>query len=217
MEKHTATFDFKVAYADLYRPRTTPAVIRVPAIRFAAVRGKGDPNEPDGAYQKALEMLYTLSYTIRMAPKAALQIPGYFPYVVPPLEGFWSSESIPDGRRAKQKLEWLSCIRLPDFVTPEIFGMVRTAAEEKKRTDLGAVQFLTVTEGECVQCMHIGPYDDEPATFQRMEAFLAENGLEKRPPSPWHHHEIYVSDPRRTAPQKLKTVLRMEVKPSLPA
>lgn len=182
-------------------------------MNYVAVHGKGDPNEPDGDYQHALELLYGISFTIKMAPKAGVDLDGYFAYVVPPLEGFWSlpgSEGFDPMRKAE--FSWISCIRLPDFVTPETFAWAKETAERKKRQDFSQAELLSVDEGLCVQCMHVGPYDDEPPTIAAMRTFAEENGCRVDLGPQRLHHEIYLSDPRRTAPEKIKTVIRIPVR-----
>lgn len=207
------TFDYKKEYKDIYQPPKKPTLIDVPAINYVAVQGKGDPNQEDGAYQRALQLLYSLSFTIKMSPKSGHELDGYFEYVVPPLEGFWK---LPDGAGAfdpagKDELEWISCIRLPEFVTPDVFAWAKDEAERKKDMDFSAAEMITVDEGLSVQCMHMGPYDDEPATIERMRNFAEGEGcLFDHAPSRLHH-EIYLSDPRRVSPERLKTVIRIPV------
>lgn len=206
-------FDYKKEYKDIYNPPKKPSLITVPAINYVAVHGKGDPNVEGGEYQRAIQLLYGISFTIKMSPKAGHELEGYFEYVVPPLEGFWM---LPDGESSldparKDELKWVSCIRLPEFVTPEIFDWAKEEAARKKKTDFSAAEFLTVDEGLCVQCMHVGPYDDEPATIEAMRSFAEQEGLAFDHGPERLHHEIYLSDPRRTAPEKLKTVIRLPV------
>lgn len=206
-------FDYKKEFKELYQPSKKPSLVEVPAMNYVAVRGKGDPNEPDGDYQHALELLYGISFTIKMAPKAGVDLDGYFAYVVPPLEGFWSlpgSEGFDPARKAE--FSWISCIRLPDFVTSETFAWAKEEAERKKKRDFSRAEFLTVDEGLCVQCMHLGPYDDEPPTIAAMRTFAEESGCRVDLGPQRLHHEIYLSDPRRTAPEKIKTVIRIPVR-----
>ncbi len=206
-------FDFKKEYREFYLPKKTPAIVTVPAMRFVAVRGEGDPNEEDGAYQKALKLLYGVAYTIKMSRKGDHRIEGYFDFVVPPLEGFWQQEGVAGVDYAhKERFQWISVIRLPDFVTKEDFAWAVSEAERKKKRDLSAAEFFTYEEGLCVQCLHTGPYDEEPATVELMHAYAKEQGYvpdlsEERP-----HHEIYLSDARKTAPEKLRTVIRHPVR-----
>lgn len=206
-------FDFKKQFRDQYQPSRTPGIVSVPAMRYVAVRGQGNPNEEGGAYQRAIELLYGVSYTIKMSPKAGHAIDGYFEYVVPPLEGFWWQEGVQGVDYArKDDFNWISCIRLPDFVTPDEFAWAIDEATRKKRRDFSSVELLSVEEGTCVQCLHLGPYDDEPATVDAMHAVAEEQGYVPDFSNTRLHHEIYLSDPRRTAPDKLKTVIRHPVR-----
>lgn len=206
-------FDFKKEYKEFYLPKDKPSLVTVPAMNYIAVRGKGDPNEAGGAYQSALEVLYGIAYTIKMSKKGDHRIEGYFDYVVPPLEGFWQQAGVQgvDYTR-KSDFEWISCIRLPDFVTREDFGWAAETAARKKKISTSAAEFLTFEEGLCVQCLHVGPYDTEPATVEKMHAFAAEQGFELDFSDVRRHHEIYLVDPRKTAPEKLKTVIRHPVR-----
>jgi len=206
-------FDFKKQFRDQYQPSRTPGIVSVPAMRYVAMRGRGNPNEEGGAYQRAIELLYGVSYTIKMSPKAGHAIDGYFEYVVSPLEGFWWQEGVQGVDYArKDDFNWISCIRLPDFVTPDEFAWAIDEATRKKRRDFSSVELLSVEEGTCVQCLHLGPYDDEPATVDAMHAVAEEQGYVPDFSSTRLHHEIYLSDPRRTAPDKLKTVIRHPVR-----
>ena len=206
-------FDFKKEYKEYYLPPTKPGIVQVPAMNFVAVRGQGDPNQGDGAYQDAIGLLYGVAFTIKMSPKAGHAMEGYFEYVVPPLEGFWWIDGL-DGMDYARKadLQWISCIRLPKFVTREEFDWAVGEAARKKKLDFSAVEFMTLEEGLCVQCMHLGPYDTEPTTVDAMHAYLAEQDLELDFSEARRHHEIYLSDARRTAPEKLKTVIRHPVR-----
>ena len=206
-------FDFKKEYKDLYQPGTAPSILTVPPLRFLAVRGAGDPNEPDGAYQKALALLYGIAYTLKMSYKTDHRIDGYFEYAVPPLEGFWRQAGVNGmdyGRKAD--LLWISVIRLPDFVRDEDFRWAVDTATRKKMLDFSSVELLTIDEGLCVQCMHIGPYDDEPATVEKMRRFLEEQGYVTDFDHGRLHHEIYLSDPRRGDTAKLRTVIRHPIR-----
>ena len=195
-----------------FRPKS-PASRDIPAMNYAAVRGKGNPNDPDGEYKRAMSLLYGISFTIKMSYKGSHRIEGYFPYVVPPLEGLWRQDGITGiDYSHKDSFQWISMIRLPEFVTKEEFDWAVQEAEEKKQTDFSRTEFFTYNEGLCVQCMHIGSYDDEPATLRKMEAFLSENGYQPDFSGERLHHEIYLSDPRRTAPERLKTVIRQPIK-----
>ena len=207
-------FDFKKEYKEYYLPAGKPSIVNVPAMNFIAVRGSGDPNAADGEYQQAIRLLYAVAYTIKMSKKGDHRIKGYFDYVVPPLEGFWWQEDTAgvDYSR-KQDFHWIAVIRLPDFVTEEEFRWAVAETAEKKRMDCSGAEYLTVEEGLCVQCMHIGPYDDEPATVQLMNAFMEQEGYEPDITDQRRHHEIYLSDARKTAPEKLKTVIRHPIKP----
>lgn len=206
-------FDFKKEYKEFYLPGKTPSIVRVPKMNFIAVRGSGDPNEEGGAYQKALGLLYGLAYTIKMSKKGDHRIEGYFDYVVPPLEGFWQQENTEGIDYSRKKdFRWISVIRLPDFVTGEDFAWAVKEAEKKKKQDFSGTEFLTLEEGLCVQCLHTGPYDDEPATVERMHEFLDREGCETDFSDKRLHHEIYLSDPRKTAPEKLRTVIRHPIR-----
>ncbi len=209
------SYDYKRELKELYQPPRTPGVVTVPPATYVAVDGRGDPNEPDGAYQRALGLLYGLSFTLKMAPKAGVDLPGYFAYVVPPLEGLWTLDGADafDPAR-KDDFAWTSCIRLPGFVTPEIFEWARSEAERKKGGDFSAVRMMTLDEGLCVQRLHVGPYDDEPPAINELHLFAEEEGLAIDLTPQRRHHEIYLSDPRRTAPEKLKTVIRLPARPA---
>ena len=203
-------FDFKKEYKEFYLPKNVPSIVTVPAANFLAVSGKGDPNEPDGAYQAALAKLYAVAYTLKMSYKTDYRIKGFYEYVVPPLEGFWNLNGtvLTD----KSKLSWISVIRLPDFITAEHVQWAKDTVAKKKKFDCTDVELRTVVEGLCVQILHTGSYDDEPATIARMEQFMRENGYQTDFESGRLHHEIYLSDPRKTAPEKLKTVIRLPVR-----
>lgn len=206
-------FDFKKEYKEFYLPKAKPELVTVPPMNYIAVRGKGDPNEEDGAYKQAIGLLYGIAYTIKMSKKGSHQIDGYFDFVVPPLEGFWQqSGSNTIDYAHKENFEWISVIRLPDFVTKADFDWAVQEATAKKKLDFSPVKFLTVDEGLCVQCMHIGPYDDEPATVAAMDAFVQANGYANDLTDVRRHHEIYLSDVRKTVPEKLKTVIRHPIK-----
>lgn len=207
------TFDYKKEYKEFYIPKNKPEIVDVPEINFIAVRGKGDPNEEGGAYKAAIGLLYGIAFTIKMSKKGSHKIDGYFDYVVPPLEGFWWQEDTTgvDYSR-KEDFCWISVIRLPDFVAEEDFRWAIEEAGRKKQQDYSKVEFLTIKEGLCVQCMHIGEYDDEPATIALMDRFLQENGYVNDFSEKRMHHEIYLSDARRVAPERLKTVIRHPVK-----
>jgi len=206
-------FDFKKEYREFYLPKEQPSVVEVPPANYLAVRGAGNPNEEGGAYQKALEMLYSMAYTLKMSAKAGHEMEGFFDYVVPPLEGFWWLEGV-DGidYSDKRTFQWISVIRLPDFVTEEEVCWARESVLAKKKIDCSAVEFLRVKEGLCVQIMHIGPFDDEPRSVTLMEDFIEANGYENDFSDHRLHHEIYLSDARKVAPEKWKTVIRHPVR-----
>ncbi|MGI6674104.1 MAG: GyrI-like domain-containing protein [Limnochordia bacterium] len=207
-------FDFKKEYKDLYMPKAAPMIIDVPEMLFIAVDGEGDPNTAP-AYADAVELLFGLSYTIKMSPKSGSAPEGYFEYVVPPLEGLWWGGGVdPESWVVtnKQGLSWTMMIRQPQFVTEAVFAWAQeTLAKKKPELDLTKARLMSLAEGLCVQMMHIGPYDTEPASIQRMHAFAFEHGYRLDFSSDRKHHEIYLSDPRKTAPDKLKTVLRHPV------
>ena len=206
-------FDYKKEYKEFYLPPKKPGIIDVPEMNYIAVKGKGNPNEPDGEYKKAINLLYGISFTIKMSYKGSHRIEGYFPYVVPPLEGLWWQDGMTGiDYSHKENFRWISMIRLPEFVTKEEFNWAVWEAEEKKQTDFSPAEFFTYHEGLCVQCMHVGSYDEEPATLRKMEDFLSECGYQPDFSGERLHHEIYLSDPRRTAPEKLKTVIRQPIK-----
>lgn len=202
-------FDFKKEYKEFYMPKNKPEIVMVPAANYIAVRGTGNPNEEGGAYKQAVGILYAVAYTIRMSYKGGRRIEGFFEYVVPPLEGFWWQEGMEGVDYSdKSGFHWISVIRLPDFVRREDFQWAVREASVKKKMDCSAAEFLTVDEGLCVQIMHLGPYDDEPETVARMDAYLLENGYRNDFSEERLHHEIYLSDPRKTEPAKQRTVIR---------
>jgi len=209
-------FDFKKEYREFYMPKNKPEIVTVPAVNYIAVRGKGNPNDEGGEYKAAVGVLYALAYTIKMSKMGDHRIEGYFDYVVPPLEGFWWQEGI-DGIDYSNKASfcWISVIRLPDFVTKEDFNWAVRTAEEKKKLDCSKAEFMTIEEGLCVQIMHTGPFDDEPVTVGIMNQYLDENGYENDFSDGRLHHEIYLSDAGKVAPEKWKTVIRHPVKKSL--
>ena len=206
-------FDFKKEYKEYYMPKNTPEIVNVPKANYLAVRGKGDPNEEDGAYQKAISVLYAVAYTLKMSYKTDYKIKGYFEYVVPPLEGFWWQDSL-DGidYAEKSAFNWISVIRLPDFVSENDFQWAVGTATKKKKLDCSSCEYLTIDEGLCVQIMHSGAFDDEPATVALMDSYLAENGYVNGFSETRLHHEIYLSDARKVAPEKWKTVIRHPIR-----
>jgi len=207
-------FDYKKEYKEFYAPPKKPAIVDVPPMNYIAVRGSGDPNDEDGEYKQSIGLLYAIAFTIKMSKKGDHQIEGYFDYVVPPLEGFWWQ----DGAKGeidysrKEDLNFISCIRLPDFVTREDFDWAISEATAKKKQDFSKVELLPMSEGLCVQCMHIGPYDNEPEIIAKMHEFAESQGYAPDFSDKRLHHEIYLSDPRRCAPEKLKTVIRHPIK-----
>ncbi|MBR4223821.1 MAG: GyrI-like domain-containing protein [Oscillospiraceae bacterium] len=206
-------FDFKKEYKEYYMPPKTPTIVTVPPMRYIAVRGQGDPNVEDGEYQRAIGILYGIAFTIKMSKKGDRQIEGYYDYVVPPLEGFWWQEGMTGVDYAhKEGFRWISLIRLPDFVTKDDFDWAVEEASRKKGGDFSAAEYMSYDEGLCVQCMHIGPYDDEPATVELMHKYMMDRGYELDITDSRYHHEIYLSDARRTAPDKLKTVIRHPIR-----
>lgn len=206
-------FDYKKEYKEFYLPKNKPELVTVPPMNFIAVRGKGDPNEEDGAYKQSIGLLYGIAYTIKMSKKGSHQMKGYFDYVVPPLEGLWWQEGIKGVDYAhKENFMWISMIRLPEFVTKDEFDWAVSEATVKKKTDFSKVEFFTYEEGLCVQCMHIGLYDDEPATIEAMDAFAEAKGYLPDMVSGRYHHEIYLSDVRKCKPENLKTVIRHPLK-----
>jgi len=206
-------FDFKKAYKEFYLPKNTPEIVTVPRANYIAVRGQGDPNREGGAYQQALGVLYAVAYTLKMSYKTDHRIEGFYEYVVPPLEGFWRQEGAAGMDYAnKAAFQWISVIRLPEFVTEQDFAWAVETASRKKKLDCSAAEFLTVEEGLCVQIMHLGSYDDEPATVAIMDRYLLENGYENDLSDSRLHHEIYLSDPRKVEAAKWKTVIRHPIR-----
>ena len=206
-------FDYKKEYKEFYLPKNKPALVTVPPMTFIAVRGQGDPNREDGEYKAAMQLLYGVAFTLKMSKMEDHRIEGYFDYVVPPLEGFWWQAGVRGIDYAhKEAFQWISVIRLPDFVTKTDFDWAVDEAARKKKTDFSKAYFMTYDEGLCVQCMHVGPYDDEPATVAQMHAFMESQGYELDITAARMHHEIYLSDARKAAPEKLKTVIRHPIK-----
>ena len=206
-------FDFKKEYKEFYMPKNKPEIVTVPKANYIAVRGKGNPNEIDGAYQQAISILYAVAYTLKMSYKTEHKIEGFFEYVVPPLEGFWWQDNV-DGidYADKAAFNWISVIRLPEFITQKDFEWAVETASEKKKLDCSSAEFLIVDEGLCVQIMHIGAFDDEPQTVALMDEYIAQNGYENDITESRLHHEIYLSDARKVAPEKWKTVIRHPIK-----
>lgn len=207
-------FDFKKEFKKFYKPSENPEIIEIPKINFIAVRGKGNPNEREGEYQKAVEMLYGVAYILKMSYKTQYKIEGFFEYVVPPLEGLWWQENTEYENYLLNKdlFNWISLIRIPDFVKKEDVEWAVKTATQKKKKDFSKVEFFTYDEGVCVQCMHIGSYNDEPETIQKMNEFTRENGYNIDLTDKRYHHEIYLSDPRKANTDKLKTMIRQPIK-----
>ena len=206
-------FDFKKEYKEFYLPKNKPGIITVPRMNYIAVRGQGDPNLEDGDYRQSIGLLYGIAFTIKMSKMGDHRIEGYFDYVVPPLEGFWWQDGVTGIDYAhKENFRWISVIRLPDFVTEDDFVWAVGEAERKKKTDFSKTEFLSYGEGLCVQCMHIGSYDNEPATVSLMHEYMERQGYVLDITDQRLHHEIYLSDARKVAPEKLKTVIRHPIR-----
>ena len=206
-------FDFKKEYNEFYMSKSVPEIVTVPKANYIAVRGMGDPNQEGGAYQSAVSILYAVAYTLKMSYKTDYRIEGFFEYVVPPLEGFWWQEGV-DGidYGDKSTFHWISVIRLPEFVKKKDFDWAVEEAARKKKLDCSLAEFLTIEEGLCVQIMHIGPFDHEPSTVALMDQYIAENGYANDMNENRLHHEIYLSDARKVAPEKRKTVIRHPIR-----
>lgn len=213
--------DYRLSQKELYQPSREPGTTFVPEMVFLKVDGQGNPNQEGGEYQKAVEILYALTFTIKMSSKGSKALPGYFEYVIPPLEGLWwlADDKDMDFFSNKERYRWTSLIRQPEFVTEDVLDWAKDEVRRKKLgVQIEKASLVTFSEGLCVQAMHIGPYDKEPETLSRMETYILENGLEydigamldngmlKR------HHEIYLGDPRKSKPENRKTVLRHPVK-----
>ena len=206
-------FDFKKEYKEFYLPKNQPSIVTVPPMNYIAVRGQGDPNQEDGEYKQAIGLLYGIALTIKMSKMGDHRIEGYFDYVIPPLEGFWWQDGVIGIDYAhKERFQWISVIRLPDFVTKEAYDWAVKEAARKKKLDFSAAEFFRYEEGLCVQCMHLGAYDNEPATVDRMHRFMEEQGYALDITDKRMHHEIYLSDARKVAPEKLKTVIRHPIR-----
>ncbi len=206
-------FDFKKEYKTFYMPKSKPEIVEVPAANYIAVEGEGDPNTEGGAYQQAIGLLYAVAYTLKMSYKTDYKIEGFFEYVVPPLEGFWWQDSAGEiDYGNKGAFHWISVIRLPDFVTEEDFAWAVETASKKKKMDCSSARFFAVEEGLCVQIMHLGAYDAEPETIALMEQYLEEKGYVTDITATRLHHEIYLSDPRKSPPEKWKTVIRHPIR-----
>ena len=206
-------FDFKKEYKEFYMSKSVPEIVTVPKANYIAVKGMGDPNQEGGAYQSAVSILYAVAYTLKMSYKTDYRIEGFFEYVVPPLEGFWWQEGV-DGidYGDKSTFHWISVIRLPEFVTKKDFDWAVEEAARKKKLDCSLAEFLTIEEGLCVQIMHIGPFDHEPSTVALMDQYITENGYANDMNENRLHHEIYLADARKVAPEKRKTVIRHPIR-----
>ena len=207
------SFDFKKEYKEFYMPKGKPNIVTVPTMNYIAVRGIGDPNDEGGEYKRAIGLLYSIAFTIKMSKKLDHQIDGFFDYVVPPLEGFWWQDGVIGiDYSNKASFHWISVIRLPDFVTKKDFEWAINEATLKKKQDFSKVEFFAYAEGLCVQCMHIGAYDDEPATVEAMHRYMEEQGYALDITDQRYHHEIYLSDARKVVPEKMKTVVRHPIR-----
>jgi hypothetical protein len=206
-------FDFKKEYREFYLPKAEPEIVTVPRANYIAVRGAGDPNEEGGAYKAAVGVLYAVAYTVKMSRRGDHRMDGYCDFVVPPLEGFWWQDGADGVDYAnKAQFRWISVIRLPDFVTKADFDWAAGEAARKKKLDCSGAELFTIDEGLCVQCMHLGPFDGEPATVARMDGYLEANGYKNDFSAARLHHEIYLSDARKVPPEKWKTVLRHPIR-----
>ena len=210
-------FDFKKEYKEFYLPPQTPILITVPPMQYVAVRGRGDPNAETGEYQRALGVLYALAYTIKMSKRSDRRMDGYFDFVVPPLEGFWWQEQDAGvDFQYKDQFRWIAMIRLPDFVTADAFAWAKEQAKAKKKLACDSAELLRVSEGLCVQMLHLGSFDAEPASIRKMEDFAQAQGFRIDLGPQRRHHEIYLSDARKVAPEKWRTVLRLPIAPKEP-
>lgn len=207
-------FDYKKEYKEFYMPKNKPSIVEIPKMNYIAVRGAGNPNDENSEYKNSIGLLYAIAFTIKMSYKGSYKIDGYFQYVVPPLEGFWWQEGNKMGidYNSKDKFQFISLIRLPDFVTKKDFDWAIEEATKKKNQDFSKVEFFSYEEGQCVQCMHIGPYDNEPITIELMHDYMKREGYELDITDKRFHHEIYLSDPRRCDPNKIRTVVRHPIK-----
>ena len=206
-------FDFKKELKEFYLPSNKPEIVTVPKANFLVVEGKGNPNEIDGEYQKAMQLLYGIAFTLKMSYKTDYKIEGYFEYVVPPLEGLWWIGDYKEfDYTDKDKLNWISMIRLPDFIRESDFNWAVNEATHKKKQDFSKVKLFSYDEGLCVQCMHIGSYNDEPKTIAALKKHAQENNYAVNTDGTRYHHEIYLSDPRKAKPEQLKTVIRLPIK-----
>jgi hypothetical protein len=213
----SGAFDVKQALKSLYLPPTRPVIVDVPAMTFVMVDGAGNPNDEGGEYARAVQALYSLTWTIKMSARSGRQPPGFFEFTVPPLEGLWTFpvDQFDGVHVPKDALTWTSMIRVPEFVTPDVLEATRAeVARKKPDIDTSRARVESWTEGVCVQMMHLGPYDTEPASVARMHAFAAAEGFAVDLSDQRRHHEIYLGDPRRSAPEKLRTVVRHPIRPA---
>ena len=207
------SFDFKKEYKEFYLPKKNPTIVKIPKMNYLAVRGKGNPNDPEGEYIKSIQLLYGIAYTLKMSYKSDYKIEGFFEYVVPPLEGFWWQDDVESvDYTNKSAFSWISVIRLPDFISKADFDWAVQTATKKKKLDCSSAEYLTIDEGLCVQIMHIGSFDNEPATVALMDTYLEQNGYVNDINKDRLHHEIYMSDARKVAPEKWKTVIKHPIK-----
>jgi hypothetical protein len=206
-------FDYKKEYKEFYLPKNKPQIIEIPKMNYIAIKGKGNPNDENGEYQKALQILYPIAYTLKMSYKGEYKIKGFFEYVVPPLEGFWWQDNIKGvDLTNKDTFNWISVIRLPDFINQKDFDWAIEMVTNKKKIDCSKAEFLTIDEGLCVQIMHIGPFDSEIESVNKMHNFINEKGYKLDINEKRLHHEIYLSDVRKVDPSKWKTVIRHPIK-----
>ena len=207
------TFDYKKEYKEYYLPKNKPVLVSIPRMNYIAINGHGDPNDEKGEYKDALSLLYSIAFTLKMSYKTDYHIEGYFSYVVPPLEGlWWQNNSNTIDYQHKEDFNWISMIRLPDFITKKDVDWAITTANAKKQKSHSQVYFFTLEEGLCVQCMHRGSFDDEPATLELIHSYIDNNDLLTDISETRRHHEIYLSDPRKCKAENIKTVLRIPVR-----
>ena len=207
------TFDYKKEYKEYYLPKNKPVLVSIPTMNYIAINGHGDPNDEKGEYKDALSLLYSIAFTLKMSYKTDYHIEGYFSYVVPPLEGlWWQNNSNTIDYQHKEDFNWISMIRLPDFITKKDVDWAITTANAKKQKSHSQVYFYALEEGLCVQCMHRGSFDDEPATLELIHSYIDNNDLLTDISESRRHHEIYLSDPRKCKAENIKTVLRIPVR-----
>ena len=204
--------DYKKDEKEFYLPANQPGLITIPEMKFFMISGKGDPNTSE-SFSEAVQALYSLSYTIKMSPKSGKAPEQYQEYTVYPMEGIWDLEQVDESsdfsKLDKNRFVYTLMIRQPDFVTESFAGEILEIVKKKKpNPKLEETRFEPFQEGLCVQMMHMGPYDSEAGSFRQMEQFIAERGLARISHT---HREIYLSDPRKTAPEKMRTVLRCQI------